>query len=65
MDKVITGGAKLRFSILTDIEKYFGFVLSEKNKLFFEVYFIECLLVFAFLVFDNYGFHSFGVLVFN
>ena len=40
----------MRFSILTDIEKYFGFVLSEKNKLFFEVFFIESFAVFAELV---------------
>ena len=50
MDKVISVGIEMFFSIFTDIEKYFGFVLTEKNKLFFEVEFIECLLVFALLV---------------
>ena len=50
MDKVISVGVEMFFSILTDIEKYFGFVSSENNKLFFEVDFIECLLVFALLV---------------
>ena len=50
MDKVISVGVETFFSILTNVEKYFGFVISEKNKLFFEVDFIECLLVFAFLV---------------
>ena len=50
VDKVVAVGVEMLFSILTNIEKYFGFVLNEKNKLFFEVDFIECLLVFALLI---------------
>ena len=49
-NKVIPVGIEIFFSIFTDIEKYFGFVLTEKNKLFFEVDFIESFAVFALLV---------------
>ena len=58
MDKVIPVGIEMFFSIFSDIEKYFGFVLTEKNKLFFEVEFIECLLVFALLVWGEEGVHG-------
>ena len=52
-NKVVVVAGKMFFSIFANSEKYFGFVLTEKNKLFFEVDFIECLLVFAFLVWSE------------
>jgi len=64
VDKVVAVGVEMLFTILTNIEKYFGFVLSEKNKLFFEVYFIECLLEFAFLVWGEGGVHGINSLNF-
>lgn len=57
VDKVIPVGVEMFFSIFTDIEKYFGFVISEKNKLFFEVDFIECFSVFFELVFGEWCVH--------
>lgn len=57
VDKVITVEVRMFFSIFTEIEKYFGFVLSEKDKLLFEVFFIKGLLVFALMVWVEGCFH--------
>ena len=63
-NKVVVVAGKMFFSIFTDIEKNFGFVLSEKNKLFFEVDFIKVLLVFAELVWGKGWGHRISNLVF-
>ena len=52
-NKVVAVAGKMFFSIFANSEKYFRFLLSEKNKLFFEVDFIESFAVFPELVFGE------------
>jgi hypothetical protein len=63
-NKVVAVAGKMFFSIFANSEKYLRFLLSEKNKLFFEVDFIKVLLVFAELVWGKGWGHSEWFLVF-
>ena len=58
MDKVIPVGIEMFFSIFANSEKYFRFLLSEKNKLIFEVLFIEGFPMFTELVFGEVWSHG-------
>ena len=48
--KLVAVAAEMLNTVFANVAQYFRFVLSEKNKLFFEVDFIEGLLVLAFLI---------------
>jgi len=62
--KLVAVAVEMFFSIFANSEKYLRFLLSEKNKLFFEVVFIKVLLVFAELVWGKGWGHSEWFLVF-
>ena len=57
-NKVVAVAGKMFFSIFANSEKYFRFLLSEKNKLFFEVDFIESFTMFVELVWGERCVHT-------
>ena len=63
--KLVAVAVEMPFSIFANSEKNFSFVLSEINKLFFEIFFIKSFAMFAFLVWcEGRGHGGLGVLVF-